>query len=303
MSSSSSELVLTADNAWLFAVEGLLALAGAAVLLRGAPRALARLRGAAPSRLSASPLRASDLFVVAAFAFGGAVVFQLVAVTLAPRFWPAPPAGETGFYHVVVGAAFQLGLLAGVGHAWFWHLRKPSRVEASSNPALPGASPAPATEPPLRAGAAVREGALTFLALIAVLWPLGYAWKRLLDLLGIEAPAQDILTAFVKSDRALEVAVVFFFAVIVAPLVEELLFRVGLFRWLRGRAPRAVALLAPALVFAALHPYWAVVAPLFVFAIMLALAYERSGHPLTPVVAHSLFNLHTLLLVLAGWPA
>lgn len=296
MSSSPSSIVLTADNAWLFAVEGLLALAGAAVLLRGWRETGARLRGVAPARLAPSPLRASDLFLVAAFAFGGSVAFQALATWLAPRFWPKPPDGETGLYHIVIGAAFQLGLIAGVGHAWFWHLRGKKPAPDAASPVVP--TPAP----PLRAGAAARAGVLTFVALLAVLWPLNYAWKLLLDRLGLDAPAQDLVTAFLQSERPVEIAVVFFFAVVVAPLAEELLFRVGLFRWLRGRAPRAVALLAPALVFAALHPYLAVVAPLFVFAIMLSLAYERSGHPLTPIVAHSLFNLHTLLLALVGWP-
>ena len=37
-------------------------------------------------------------------------------------------------------------------------------------------------------------------------------------------------------------------------------------------------------------------------AICLALAYERVGHPLVPIVAHALFNLNTLILLLAGLP-
>ena len=40
--------------------------------------------------------------------------------------------------------------------------------------------------------------------------------------------------------------------------------------------------------------------PLAVFGVLLALAYEQSGRLVVPVVAHALFNLHTLALVLSG---
>ena len=92
-------------------------------------------------------------------------------------------------------------------------------------------------------------------------------------------------------------------AVGIAPLVEELLFRAGLFRWLRTRTSRPASLLLPALIFASLHGSLAALAPLLVLAVILSLAYERSGHVLTPITAHALFNLNTLLIILAGFPA
>jgi hypothetical protein len=89
-------------------------------------------------------------------------------------------------------------------------------------------------------------------------------------------------------------------AVVLAPVAEELVFRAGLFRYLRTRVPRAVALAAPALLFAALHANLVAFAPLAVFGVLLALAYEQSGRLIVPVIAHALFNLHTLALVLSG---
>lgn len=35
-------------------------------------------------------------------------------------------------------------------------------------------------------------------------------------------------------------------------------------------------------------------------AVIFSLAYERTGHIGTPIVAHALFNLNTVLLILSG---
>ena len=95
-------------------------------------------------------------------------------------------------------------------------------------------------------------------------------------------------------------------AVVVAPLTEELVFRAGLFRFLRGRVPRWLALVGPSLVFAMLHVDWstlqglASLAPLVVLAVVFSLAYERTGHIGTPIVAHACFTLNTIFVILSG---
>ena len=89
-------------------------------------------------------------------------------------------------------------------------------------------------------------------------------------------------------------------SVVVAPVTEELIFRRGLFRWLRTRLPRPAALLLPAVLFAALHANLASFPALVVLGVIFSLAYERTGRIGTSIVAHALFNLHTILLVLAG---
>ena len=87
---------------------------------------------------------------------------------------------------------------------------------------------------------------------------------------------------------------------IIAPLTEELIFRAGLFRYLRTRVPRWIALLAPATIFAALHSNLVAFVPLLLLGVLFSLAYERTGRISVTIVAHSLFNLHTILLILAG---
>jgi hypothetical protein len=89
-------------------------------------------------------------------------------------------------------------------------------------------------------------------------------------------------------------------AILVAPISEELLFRAGIFRYVRTRLPRWLALLLPALLFALLHLDVGSFVPLVTLAVIFSLAYERTGNIGTTMVAHALFNLNAAVLVLAG---
>jgi hypothetical protein len=61
-----------------------------------------------------------------------------------------------------------------------------------------------------------------------------------------------------------------------------------------------VAFTVSAGLFAALHGNWVSSLPLFVLGLVFAAAYERTGRIAVPMLAHALFNLNTLLLVLCG---
>lgn len=99
-----------------------------------------------------------------------------------------------------------------------------------------------------------------------------------------------------------------FWFVVVAPAVEEVLFRGGLQEWLLRRDARALGPLSYAnilasLAFAAAHlashpPVWAgaVVLPSLLFGRF----YERSRHLGAPIVVHMLYN--ACFLVLLGAP-
>ena len=55
----------------------------------------------------------------------------------------------------------------------------------------------------------------------------------------------------------------------------------------------------PSAVWASLHGLTAF-APLLALGVVLSLAYERTGNLAVPMLAHALFNLNTILLLLAG---
>lgn len=101
---------------------------------------------------------------------------------------------------------------------------------------------------------------------------------------------------------ALQVLVVVV-AVVVAPVVEEMLFR-GLFQTtIRSYLQRpwpAIALTA--LLFASIHPDASHWPALFVLALGLGYAYEKSGSLLRPIFMHAMFNGVTIATVLTQGP-
>jgi len=132
------------------------------------------------------------------------------------------------------------------------------------------------------------------------------AWEIVLNLSGLPVERQDLIGIFADADSPWMLIAMVTLAVVVAPVTEELVFRAGLFRYLRTRIPRVIALLAPALFFAALHVNWdtlrglSSLAPLVMLAVLFSLAYERTGKIGTAMVAHALFNLNTVALILSG---
>jgi len=85
---------------------------------------------------------------------------------------------------------------------------------------------------------------------------------------------------------------------VLAPLCEEFIFRGLLFRGLRRDLPLPWAAVASAAVFAIIHPSLGVV-PVFGLGLAAAIAYERTGWLLAPVLAHAVYN--GVVVLLSGW--
>lgn len=84
-------------------------------------------------------------------------------------------------------------------------------------------------------------------------------------------------------------------AVVVAPMTEEMLFRVVLQGWLRQQMGKWKAVLLVAVLFAAIHG-WRDALALLPLALTLGLVYECRGDYLTVVVTHAWFNGIMLVL-------
>jgi len=91
-------------------------------------------------------------------------------------------------------------------------------------------------------------------------------------------------------------------AAVMAPLVEELIYRVVVQTWLEQRLPPRAALVIAAVIFSAVHRMPDAL-PLFPLALVLGYLYQQRRSYLSIVVVHSLFNatnLAVLLLSLNG---
>lgn len=86
------------------------------------------------------------------------------------------------------------------------------------------------------------------------------------------------------------------FAVVMAPVAEEFIFRGVLYRFVKQLGYPRCAWLGVSFLFALIHMDMAAVVPLFVLALALTWLYERTDNLLAPILAHSLFNLAGLMV-------
>jgi membrane protease YdiL (CAAX protease family) len=87
------------------------------------------------------------------------------------------------------------------------------------------------------------------------------------------------------------------FAVALAPVAEEFIFRGVLFPYLKQRGFPKLAWLGVSFVFALIHGDAAVFASLFLLALALTWLYEKTDNLLAPIFAHALFNTANLVML------
>jgi len=151
-------------------------------------------------------------------------------------------------------------------------------------------------------GAAFSCALLYFLAFIPPRFLVEVGWTAFLHKLqdfDIPVPMdeQSVVGCFDGSAPPLAYISLIFIAGIVAPMVEELLFRAGLYRFLKGRMPRNTAIIVSAGLFAILHGNVLVFPTLMLLGAALCLSYEATGCMLVPIFFHALFNLNSIFMI------
>jgi membrane protease YdiL (CAAX protease family) len=116
---------------------------------------------------------------------------------------------------------------------------------------------------------------------------LGY--MKWMESLGVE-PVQDSVKLLQTSKDPMVLILMAVAAVLVAPISEEVVFRGYLYPAAKKFAGPWMAALCTGLVFAAAHGSLAALLPLFIFGVVLALLYEKTGSIWAPVAVHFCFN-------------
>lgn len=106
----------------------------------------------------------------------------------------------------------------------------------------------------------------------------------------------DLVVAHARPIEAVLVRAVLL--ALVAPLLEELVFRGWAFRKLNRRWGFVPAAVASSALFAAIHYDRALIGP-FVFGLVACKVYQESGNLLSPVLAHSVFNMTSMAVSIA----
>ncbi len=150
--------------------------------------------------------------------------------------------------------------------------------------------------------AALREAASLFIMFLPVIWIANYLWSRLLGTLqslGVinEVPVQDLVKIFQDGGEPITITILVLFAVLLAPFVEEIIFRGCIYRFLKSKTTFIAAQVLSGIVFSIMHFNLMTFIPLVVIGIILARIYEKTGNLLVPMCFHAFFNGFSLLML------
>ena len=113
-------------------------------------------------------------------------------------------------------------------------------------------------------------------------------------LFGGGSSRQNVVEFFSGSRTIEQRIMIIVFAIAIAPVIEEFLFRFFLYNVIKRYLGRLVGVTFSALLFAAAHAHFPSFVPLFVLGSCFAIAYEWTGSILVVMTMHSLFNSLTL---------
>jgi membrane protease YdiL (CAAX protease family) len=108
---------------------------------------------------------------------------------------------------------------------------------------------------------------------------------------------QNIVELFSGSHTIEQRIMIIVFAVAIAPVVEEFLFRFFLYGVIKRYLGTFLGIIVNAVLFAAAHTHFPSFVPLFVLGSCFTIAYEWSGSILVAMTMHSLFNSVTLIVL------
>ncbi len=145
-------------------------------------------------------------------------------------------------------------------------------------------------------GRAFPRALVLFVRFVPVIWIASLIWGGIIHLLDVKAPPQPLVTLFAEGGNILGMILLTLFAVVLAPISEELLFRGCLYRFLKSKTNIPFAFLISGTLFSLMHANLATFVPLMVIGILLAYLYEEEGNILVPMCFHACFNAFSLLM-------
>jgi membrane protease YdiL (CAAX protease family) len=125
--------------------------------------------------------------------------------------------------------------------------------------------------------------------ILLVAYPLQYLSVIFMDKIGWTPKDEMAVTLLTNASTPTYIYLVIF-AIVLAPVAEEFIFRGVLFPFLKQLGWPKTAWAGLSLLFALIHGDAAIFLPLFVLSLALTWLYEKTGNLLAPMLAHALFN-------------
>jgi len=139
-----------------------------------------------------------------------------------------------------------------------------------------------------------RTCGVAFMCFLAAL-PLVFFAQELVSFFVGKIPLQPIAKFWLTNDSWHDRVILAFFAVVVAPVCEETIFRGYLYGVLKRHFGVAGAAITVSVIFAAIHLHMPVIAGLFILALIFTLVYEVTKSLTGAIICHALFNALSLI--------
>jgi len=151
-------------------------------------------------------------------------------------------------------------------------------------------------------GPRLKRALLTAFGFIVVVLPvvllLQYTSINTLEKFGFPSDDQTAVKLLTDAKSVWTVVYLGVFAVVLAPVAEEFVFRGMLFPFVKQLGFPKLAWFGVSFLFALIHLNAPTLVPLFVFALALTWLYDQTDNLLAPITAHALFNATNLAVLL-----
>jgi membrane protease YdiL (CAAX protease family) len=133
---------------------------------------------------------------------------------------------------------------------------------------------------------------------LVVVWPLQNLSILVLMKFGFSPENQRAVEMLLDAQSKWAFGYFIFFAVVIAPVAEEFIFRGVLFPLVQQLGWPKMSWFGVSFLFALIHFDAAIFLPLFVLALVFTWLYKKTGCLAAPVLAHSLFNAANLVVLI-----
>jgi len=154
----------------------------------------------------------------------------------------------------------------------------------------------------LTVGVAFRQAVPLFLMCLPLIWIASLIWTHLLTALeaagAIDAfEPQALITLFQDGGDPIAITLLVALAILLAPIVEEIVFRGCVYRFLKSQTTLLPAQILSGCVFSFMHWNLMSFVPLVIVGVFLARVYEKSGNLMVAIWFHAFFNAFSLLML------